>query len=640
MPRFSSAFRNFPALIGVAAWGFIATAELRGQDDSEPLEPKPFDAIEGRFFQVQDASGYFWQAAENGALTSGETQYLQSGLNLLVEGAVFAPEKGTQIVPTEASREAGAISLSLEENRESLRIERSLAYDLDRGGVRVFDSFTNLGKEAVVIDIDLRTTYPFAWQSLHNQSGGVLSKDPALMMKEGDTGILVHFSPAEGRHDTFLLANSGDGAPGPKLNASSNRRELTLGYSLSLVPGETISLLHWVLQVGLQGVEDIEKTGKTLFQNGELVEPRISREQVPSVVNFSTDSFPQPRASAGELRQLISLNSALERIGAQRRSSAILWLDSSNQLTGKITGTEVIEIDDTYRGPQSVARSEVAAILDPGVGGQVCQVFLRDGRVLVGKVETLDLSFLPEGSETSQTLAPGGFSALLFPVEEQDGNASDEVVGFLELIDGAVLQVNAKDGLEFLAVTLLGQEAWSAEQVAEMQYLAEPIPHFRWVGRSGDRFSGFLAVGALKVMRAEEAPVEIPTAFVSRFGRNGLKELTVDGSGDSWIDFEEVPDDWVPEQGFLLESGGIRAGTFAEETLLWKKGAQTVKIETEAITRMRRVTSKESGVFELTLKSGEVLGGRPVHRVLNILLGEIPRLLPVEKIYAYRSSSS
>ena len=55
------------------------------------IKPVEIREIPDRFFAVQDSSGFFWQAFGNGALVSGDAQYLQSGLNLLVDGVAFAP---------------------------------------------------------------------------------------------------------------------------------------------------------------------------------------------------------------------------------------------------------------------------------------------------------------------------------------------------------------------------------------------------------------------------------------------------------------------------------------------------------------------------------------------------------------------
>lgn len=637
MPLSSTAFSSLPALLGLVVSGCLIGASGHAQESSEALKEVPFDQIEDKFFQVQDSSGYFWQSAENGSLTSGQTQYLQAGLNLLIDGKAFAPTQGSMVPPSVESVEAKAVSLTLQETREGLKLSRSLAFDMERGGVRLLDTVTNTAKESVSIQISLRTTYPFAWQSLHNQKGNPLSSDPVLRLGEQDQGVLVHFSPIEGRHDTFILVGSGEGRLQPTLKASSNRRELTLGYEVVVDPGESVSLLHWILQAGLQQVEDAQVLVKSLVQNGELIAPRVERSLIPSVVNFSKETFPEAVNALGSLRQLISLNRALEGLGAQRRSKSVLWTDSNTQLTGEVSGSSSISINDGLRGSQNIPVENIAAILDRESNSGEMQIFLRDGLVMVGAVEDLGLSFKGEATESARPLSPGSFSALLFPVSERDGVSLPEVSGVIELVDGSVLAVKKDDQLLFQLSTGFGDKTLPVEELSELKFLGTPVPHFRCATKSGDRFPAFLGGATLKVDSAGDAPIEVPIAYVSRFGTNGLREETIREGADAWIDFDEIPTTWLPGQGFLLTGGELREGSFADETLEWKQGDEVRGIATEQIKRLRRETSQSSILFSITLKSGEQLRGLPASPLVNVTLGGKTWPLPIEKLYAFRS---
>ena len=169
---------------------------------AQETEGESVAEIPSRFFQIQDSNGFFWQAAGNGAITSGETQYLQSGLNWIVEGVPFAPSSALVRSPDEFADDSG---VTLEEVRDSLTLKRDLWVDRERGGVRSLDTIQNRGGSAVTLEVVLRTTYPFAWQSLHGVDGELLSKDPVLTLDDRDFGLVVHFSAAEGRHDTFIV---------------------------------------------------------------------------------------------------------------------------------------------------------------------------------------------------------------------------------------------------------------------------------------------------------------------------------------------------------------------------------------------------------------------------------------------------
>ena len=106
---------KFPVGLPAIMIGLAFAVSLRAEESVK----QSFDSIPDQFFQIQDSFGFFWKAAPNGALTSGETQYLQSGLKLLVDGVAFTPTSGSQIVPGKVSDEA---SLSLEEEREGVKL--------------------------------------------------------------------------------------------------------------------------------------------------------------------------------------------------------------------------------------------------------------------------------------------------------------------------------------------------------------------------------------------------------------------------------------------------------------------------------------------------------------------------------------
>src|SRR5690606_10904686 len=84
-----------------------------GQESGAP-GPARLAELPERFFQVQDEAGFLWQALDNGALLSGDTQYLQSGLNLIVDGEPFAPSAATASEPGSGGER---IAVRLDETR-------------------------------------------------------------------------------------------------------------------------------------------------------------------------------------------------------------------------------------------------------------------------------------------------------------------------------------------------------------------------------------------------------------------------------------------------------------------------------------------------------------------------------------------
>ncbi|MEM9018230.1 MAG: hypothetical protein AAGC68_14545, partial [Verrucomicrobiota bacterium] len=83
-PESMAFFRRSGVLGGVFLLIVSTPLALAQSEGEESAELVAVDPIPDRFVPLQDDSGYFWQAKENGALTSGTIQYLQSGLNLIV----------------------------------------------------------------------------------------------------------------------------------------------------------------------------------------------------------------------------------------------------------------------------------------------------------------------------------------------------------------------------------------------------------------------------------------------------------------------------------------------------------------------------------------------------------------------------
>ena len=188
--------------------GQEVTAASPAPPSVAPAGPVRLAELPERFFQVQDEAGFLWQALDKGALLSGDAQYLQSGLNLIVDGEPFNP---SEAFVSEPGSGAERVSVRLEEKRGEALVARDLWFDTRRSGVRVWDAFTNTGKSERTFSVVLRTTYPFAWQSLHGTGGAVLGNESAPLLRPEDISLGVHFSPPDGRHDTFFLFGSEKG---------------------------------------------------------------------------------------------------------------------------------------------------------------------------------------------------------------------------------------------------------------------------------------------------------------------------------------------------------------------------------------------------------------------------------------------
>lgn len=642
-------FRTFRAFLVLTlalpsapvAYGQVSAAAPPTGPDIRPVE---LSEIPDRFFPVQDSSGFFWQAFGNGALVSGDTPYLQSGLNLIVDGSPFTPVKALIREPG-TGREK--IDLRLEENRPDLIISRDLWFDTRRSAVRVFDTLTNNTKTAKVFSVSLRTTYPFAWQSLHGTGGGLLSHDPMLQLGARDYSLCVHFSPSDGRHDTLFVMSSEKGGQMAELKASANARELTFIYPLEIPAGESRSLLHWIMQRNLPDVTRDLAALSPFIQRDRLIVPEIDPANYAQVVNFAATAFQIEATAPAQIKALVALNRLTDRIGFHRRSEDIRWISPTNQISGTVRREGVLTINTSYFGEAEVKVAEIAAIRGAAGSGRKPLVFLRDGRVLTGPVSGGALEWSigsqPPGTPSAamETLDVAALNLMLFSTAANDGAAPANTTHFVQLIDGTVLPINAGSSLSMDLVTPWGAEQWLWSDLVEANRVIPPGPGLRVLHRDGSEISALLAGAAWSLPTAAGPLVNVPVTALDSLWMAGGTTGTGAAAGNSWLDFAEVPTGQGPATGFLLEGNQLVKADFASEKISLRQGEQEWQIETSRIVELRRPPEPEaSGFIEVELASGEKLTGRLSGSFLNIARNGAAFEIPVSWVLGYRRGNT
>lgn len=628
-------FRILGTLVLALGLSSVAT----GQEGSGDAVPEALEDIPDRFFQIQDANGFFWQATGGGALTSGETQYLQSGLNLLVEGAVFAPKTGKVRTP---GAEGDLIDIELVEAREQVRVTRNLLFDPARGSVRVLDSFRNDSGAPLSLSVHLRTTYPFAWQSLHNLEGQLLSSDPVLALSERDEGMIVHFSPVEGRHDTILVLRAGEDAIAPELTASNNRRELTLRYRLDIPAGETRSLFHWISQRAVPSLSEVSGAFSDLLQRGRLVRPEVAPDRVGEIANFSRSAFPDPGATPTKLKSLVALNAILDRIGVLRRPTDLLWVSASNQVSGVINPEASFVVQNARFGERKLAIKEVAAIQGGAGIGRTPLFFLRDGRVVRGTASAENLGIRVGNGDAETEVSPERLALLLCRTEAGDGTPPGDTIGFLELTDGNVIAVSGPDALALNAATAWGSVELPVGTIRDLSYFSRPRPGFRVRLEDGSRFTAFLSPGEILVNEAGGEDRAIRTAEIARFWRSDSTIEVAEFDAGYWLDFEETPSD-RPLPGFLLQGNNLLAGSFGDESISLIENGIAIRVDPSRIRKLtRKIDLAEDGspLFVIEWENGEQAEGSIEQAFVTILRGETQFIVPVERLLGYSAPTS
>jgi hypothetical protein len=620
-----------PAAISMLAFGQVP---VLSQDGAGSPAFTAVKEIPDRFFQVQDASGFFWQAVGTGALTSGETQYLQSGLNLLVEGDAFAPAEAKVLEPGQTR--AGQLILS--EKRETVSIRRLLYFDRERSAVRLLDEITNTSGRELVLSVQLRTTFPFGWQSLHGQEGGLLSMDPVLKFGEEDQGLVIHFSAAEGRHDTLILCGNG-GEVSPKLTASANRRELTLGYSLTIPAGGSRSLLHWISQVTLPELGDAGERFASFFQAGRLLDPGIDDEALTGVMNFPKEALPPGDATAAKAGSLLALNEFLDEVGVHRRATDLLWLSPGSQVSGSVSEKGMFTVPSPAGEPTVIAMKDVAAVRGGARSGMPTRIFLRDGTVLPAPVSVQDFTFQSTDDEEAQTLEIDSLRLLLLKAEASDGTVPSGTLGYVQWLDRSVSALQDGD-LILAAVAPWGEMELQLSDIEEISYVTGPAPAHRVIRSDGSRYSVFLKHRNFSTKMAREGEVERNAGEIVRYWRAGRESTAAMSGEETWLDFSEIPDEFEFGEGFLIRGNNLLAGTFKDSAITIESPGTSIRVETSRVRSVRRnpdVTTADSIRYVVELKNGESIEGGILEDYLNLFHNGGEIRIPTSTLYAFRS---
>ncbi len=592
-------------------------------------------SVTDRFFSVQDEAGFLWQSLNNGAILAGDSQYFQSGLNLIVDGEPFAPQESETKEP---SAETERISVNLRETRTWGSITRDLWFDTKRSAVRVWDTVSNSTQKEKSVTVVLRTTYPFSWQSLHGTGGGLV--DPAAgggALQPSDVSLDVHFSPSDGRQDTILLFGSEKGGQKPEIKASSNSRELLFTYHLTIPSGQSRGLLHWILQRNVTDIAQDAAILTPLIQRGQWMDAGIDPVNSSLIVNLTKDSFPVQSSSSTQLQGLAVLNELTDQLGLYRRDAEMLWLGPTNGLSGSLSPEGSVTLMSTTKQNEEITASvvEIAAIQ----GGIRPRLFLRDGRVLTGELAKSDLSWTTKGAPSSEPLDLNDVYLLLLKIDEKDGQITKGATHYIETVDGNVIA---------FTTTSPKTPEWASAYGRQAFVWTEFVEYYRWNGVSpqprillsggslfpvavADKFLAGTDVGA-------NHSVNIPMALVKRIWRAGSLPVLKSLLSEEWVDFQELPEGLVTTPAILLSGNQILSGSLAKNPIPVRSDTATWKVDGDRVASLSRSLDPETRQqWKVQLLGGETIMGEISTPVLELIRPDGTLAIPLSEILSYKN---
>ncbi|MEM9018359.1 MAG: hypothetical protein AAGC68_15200, partial [Verrucomicrobiota bacterium] len=474
----------------------------------------------------------------------------------------------------------------------------------------VLDTIVNGSGDELAFEVDLRSTFPFSWQTLHDLDGEILPQDPVLSIPPQQPGFFVHFGPAEGRHDTLLLAGPEVSSAVRHLGASNNQRELTLSYQLELGGRESASLHHWILQRNLSTVEAAIGTTAEFLRRGRLLNAQVPEDLKTSLVNYPPSALEGASASPRELRSLHSLNRLIDPIGMHRRGEDVLWLSASNQLSGTVSSEAVLKVNSSPFGERTVPIREIAAIR--GGGNGFVSLFLRDGRVLVGAGNAENL-WIDRGTETEperDEIDLGRISLLLLHTEPGDGAEVDGSIGFVELRNGEVQALGKGTEASISLLTEWGMHSVPWQDISSFAILETPSPHLRVNEKDGTTYRAIFASPEIELVSDRGEKWMIDRTRIRSFWAAGNAPVFEDDPFE-WLDLSEAPESGSKER-FLFSGNQIMVGGFASSELEVEDGSSRIRIPTssiESVTRLIEGGDTDRPRYEIQVRSGDMIQG-------------------------------
>lgn len=598
-------------------------------------EREVFDTIPGEFPQVQDGLGFLWQINETGSITSGKTQYLPSGLKLLIDGKAFAPAKGS-LLDEAVSR--GEMDLILSGKAGDLTVERNFLIDLNRGGGRVWDKVRNSGS-ARKVKVELRTAFQFPWQNLVGTESGILGDSSVVKLNERDSAIVANFSVAEGRQDAVILFGDRNSPKRPVVSASANARELVLTYEVEIPQNGEISLFHWLARRNFGTLGEIPAMMDRFLYRNSLIDPGVPFEAVAKVINFSPRAFPKPRTIPPNNGSLVALNEMLERRNLERSGTDMIIFSSRNRMEGgKVAGNAIVR-----SGSLSWPVAEVAAILGGGGEGRIPRIYLRDGSVHKGAVEIDDFVYSAGEDWSTDTWDSEAVDLLLLGLGPGDGSVREGTVGFVEFQDGRVSPVTSiEPPLKWASAG--GQWESPLERLTSILYLSGARPQFRISLDDGTCLGGLPVGDKIKIETGQGDGTVVNSRSIRRFWKVGDLPAAPEPFQHSWLSGSEVPRGLEPDGAFFLLRGNqLFPGKIGEDAKLnIIDGRGVITVDGDKVTRMMWLDKggneqAQAGFFEVELGNGESVAGRLRESFLPMIDGKGGmRQIPVRQILEFR----
>jgi hypothetical protein len=550
--------------------------------------------VTASFGHKTDTQGFNWDIDQRGRIDDGTNDCFDGAENLSVNGVDFLSNRPQMTAD-------GSEYVLTSTNVPGIEVTRRVKVDLRSGAVRYVESFKGKRASTASVTATLTTQLGGNCQVVVTDSGSHQSS--ALGKKDGGFVAVQH--PGMHRPSVLFFLASPGAKIKPSVSVQSNRT-FRFAYTLTVPPGQTVSVLHGIAQRRLAGTPD----PKTLASMFKKFNSRAWTRDLPAEVRRTIVNT-HGLGLGGALGQALA---ALERLGVERGSRDVLALGDESRLTGTATCAR-LSVTTRY-GSKTVPFEKVAGLSGARFRSGRPQVFLRDGQVLTGPVETKGLRFTLSSGLTIE-LRTETLDRLLTRRALRDGEPGQGVRGWIETVEGDRLAVSGSGPSGFKLATPWGTREVSLGNVLWLKATdSAPLGH-RVALNDGSRFGALL----------EGPGVELDTVLFGPQTFEPSKVLSIAAKRDG-ATIEDLESGEILEPHVTLVGESVIVGRVDLAELRFVSFGEVVPVPPEQIRAMEAapdqddVAPRAGPFFSAEIWAGGAVAGRLMDVVLPVRTGE------------------
>ncbi len=316
----------------------------------------------------RDRQGREWNIDQNGNIqrTDSNSSLISNAASVMLGGQQFYCQKPT------TSADGSLLVMPGPKPYNGIAVTRQLRFLEKEGGVAYADEFSNITGRQIQTVIEFR--YHFSGQIKKLVTDGGRPSPTAL--EAGEQGIIVEPTQNDGTMPAVVLTLSDTRSETPPRLALRNGYQLSVMHSITIPPGEAVTILHSIGQVDLSGDGSTDTLTRN-FRDWELkrLAKLLPKDWTKNAVNLVTHSPAKSLQAWFPDRHW----------GIDRGPLDVVALGDESTLKGRAK-VEGFHLSHTF-GKAPIEWDNVAAIAGRqyGVFGQ-SHVWLTDGQILKGKL--------------------------------------------------------------------------------------------------------------------------------------------------------------------------------------------------------------------------------------------------------------